>query len=593
MRLRGIAVVAVSLTLMGAAGCGPKKVEFKRPPNDIIAESSLAPIRAYDFIDAFKTQGDYSVLPGEHSNETSWATNYIANWCVDMLLAEGARNLYELDKTREARQAFQNHLDRAVVDAVLQRDVAARVDITEKELQEEYKTRRWEFERPDSYVIRQIFAEGRRTDREARDKAREKIQGAQDALNRGESFVRVARIYSDARMEIRGVELGPYSPGEIPTVEVDEAMQQLAAGENSGVIETDKGFFIIRVERITPGNKLALNEVRPKVRNYVYQRKEPQEKTRYFQNLRKRYAGQTEINAHLLDSGDVASPSDTIVRVDRHILTLGEYQQIRQIRNIHTRDRDMAELQKTADLYMALLEGYKARLNEDPAVKRSATVRHVRWLAGKHLETALAEESEPRESEIRQEFEARTSLYGIPTLAQGHCILIRAQTTPDMFRFQLEKAWQEAELQTLAILERLREGHPFGELAAAYSQHPSASLNGYLGWITPGDDAVLDHAYFTIHQLKPGEITRQPIRGSDGYYLFYCSDVREGRERTFEEARPLVRNALFDQKMSLGKQGMRQETRQKLNITYHSDKLDLVCRYIRDSAVDLQRRALY
>ena len=82
-----------------------------------------------------------------------------------------------------------------------------------------------------------------------------------------------------------------------------------------------------------------------------------------------------------------------------------------------------------------------------------------------------------------------------------------------------EKVRQSA----LRIMQQIRNGGRFDELARAFSQNAAAASGGDLGWLVQGQlDDQLEEA---ISTMQPGEIS-SPIRSGAGYHIILLRDRR-------------------------------------------------------------------
>jgi peptidyl-prolyl cis-trans isomerase SurA len=75
------------------------------------------------------------------------------------------------------------------------------------------------------------------------------------------------------------------------------------------------------------------------------------------------------------------------------------------------------------------------------------------------------------------------------------------------------------------LVEQMKGGAPFPQVARQFSSAATAASGGDAGWVSPGEmpaqvDAVLD-------QLRPGQLSA-PIQTDDGVYVIYLRDKRAG-----------------------------------------------------------------
>jgi foldase protein PrsA len=93
------------------------------------------------------------------------------------------------------------------------------------------------------------------------------------------------------------------------------------------------------------------------------------------------------------------------------------------------------------------------------------------------------------------------------------------------------------------ILEKLKAGEDFAELAKEHSIDPgSAAQGGSLG--TFGRGAMVPEFEQAAFALEPGEIS-DIVKSSFGYHIIKVTDKEQGKE-TFEEAKERIRASLYD-----------------------------------------------
>lgn len=104
----------------------------------------------------------------------------------------------------------------------------------------------------------------------------------------------------------------------------------------------------------------------------------------------------------------------------------------------------------------------------------------------------------------------------------------------------------EAAIQELAnnLVQQLRAGADFAEMAKQYSEHPSAQNGGELGTFKEGELAPPFDIAFT---MESGEIS-DPVRSDLGFHIIFVQEKTGGEQATFEKAQTLIRRKLFEQK---------------------------------------------
>jgi parvulin-like peptidyl-prolyl isomerase len=97
-----------------------------------------------------------------------------------------------------------------------------------------------------------------------------------------------------------------------------------------------------------------------------------------------------------------------------------------------------------------------------------------------------------------------------------------------------------------AISGELSSGEEFADVARRYSDAPSASSGGDLGYLRPEEmNSTMREA---VKGLKPGE-TSEPVTTAAGVYIIRLIDTRESEAKPLEEVSGVIREKLFQQFM--------------------------------------------
>ena len=225
----GRALVAIPL-LLGASGCGsgldPDSVaragEFQLGAE--AAASFLAPV---------------SALP----NDPAVAEATVNIW-IDYVLLAWAVNRREVDGL-DLDAILEDASDRHLVDRLREQTVQLDTTITDEELEAAF-----DLERPGEEVRARhiLFAAQAGLPASRLDSIRSLAEAVRSRSLAGEDFGRLAEEFSDDRgSAVAGGDLGFFGRGEmVPPFE--EAAFALEPGEISGVVESDFGLHVIRVE---------------------------------------------------------------------------------------------------------------------------------------------------------------------------------------------------------------------------------------------------------------------------------------------------------------------------------------------------------
>jgi peptidyl-prolyl cis-trans isomerase SurA len=103
----------------------------------------------------------------------------------------------------------------------------------------------------------------------------------------------------------------------------------------------------------------------------------------------------------------------------------------------------------------------------------------------------------------------------------------------------------DSKVRSLAqtLVQQIRGGKPFPQIARENSQSASAAQGGMIGWVRQGQlETALDTALSNLAKDKVSD----PVRGEDGYYILYVRDVRSQDIASPDDAVLTIRELSID-----------------------------------------------
>lgn len=119
-----------------------------------------------------------------------------------------------------------------------------------------------------------------------------------------------------------------------------------------------------------------------------------------------------------------------------------------------------------------------------------------------------------------------------------------------------EEEAEEARRQADAVLEELRGGGTFEDLAKEHSEDPgNADNGGDLGWVSRGMmDPAFEEASFALKEN--GEITQSPVKSEFGYHLIRLDDRQAPSVKPLSEVREVIRDDLRTERAQSDRYGL-------------------------------------
>lgn len=174
-------------------------------------------------------------------------------------------------------------------DELMRREIAPKVEVNDEDVQNYYDNNKVQFSKPVLYRARHIHIatihpsanvedtasrkKAERLTRMINEEAREKIDSILKKVAAGEDFAELAKRFSeDTASRDKGGQLGDLHPGStIP--EIAEEMVKLKEGETSGVIKSQFGYHILKLDEIIPSQLMPIEDVKTDIMNLLLKMK--------------------------------------------------------------------------------------------------------------------------------------------------------------------------------------------------------------------------------------------------------------------------------------------------------------------------------
>ncbi len=212
-----------------------------------------------------------------------------------LLLAEAKKIDIEKDKDFENRLAEIR--EQLIIESLLKKKLTAGANITEEDLQKYYDKNKEKFRKDAEINTRHILV-----------KSEEEARQVKEKLQAGENFTELARKYSiDPNAKVTGGEVGFHPKGTLLPEYEAAAFKLTKIGQTSGVVKTQFGYHIIRLEGIKPPAYVPFAEVKDFIKQQLLQEKQKEVLDKYIEELKK--SAKITINEDLLKDQAAAGPA--------------------------------------------------------------------------------------------------------------------------------------------------------------------------------------------------------------------------------------------------------------------------------------------
>ena len=202
--------------------------------------------------------------------------NYLDRLVVKkLLLKEASKDKIESDK--EFQERVNDIKEQLLIESLLKKKITAQTQMTEDDLKKYYDEHKEDFKKDREINTRHILL-----------KTEEEAKQVQAKLQKGEDFTELAKKFSiDPNVRQTGGEIGFQPKGSLIPEFENAAYKLNKVGQVTGIVKTQFGYHIIRLEGVKPPSYVPLEEVKDFIKQKNAQEKQKEVLEKYIEELKK------------------------------------------------------------------------------------------------------------------------------------------------------------------------------------------------------------------------------------------------------------------------------------------------------------------
>jgi len=229
--------------------------------------------------------------------------------------------------------------------------------------------------------------------------------------------------------------------------------------------------------------------------------------------------------------GKAQQPKDVVATVDGKVITLQDINE--KIEKLPAYYQGMFENRKKElldDMILEMVlygEAKNRGIDKDVEIADLLKEAHKRILVSKLIKDEVEDKSEITEEEVKKYYDSNKDKFNAPEQWRASHILV------------------DTEDEAKAILEEIRNGASFEELAKTKSKDTSASKGGDVGYFTKGQ--MVPEFEMAASGLEVGGIS-EPVKTQFGFHIVKLTDKKEPQSQELSQVEEKVRMELLGKK---------------------------------------------
>jgi len=224
--------------------------------------------------------------------------SFLDNLIIKTLLLREASK-HKIEDEKEFQSRLLDIKTQLLIESLLKKKITSDAQLSDEDIRKYYETNKDKFKKGKEINTRHILL-----------KTEEEAKQIKDKIQNGEDFIELAKKYSiEPNAKATGGEIGFHPQGALLPEYEEAAFKLTKVGQVSGIVKSQYGYHIIRLEGTKPPSFVAFDEVKDFIKQQMLQEKQKEFVGKYIEELKKN--AKITINENLLKEEKQATPEKT------------------------------------------------------------------------------------------------------------------------------------------------------------------------------------------------------------------------------------------------------------------------------------------
>lgn len=193
-----------------------------------------------------------------------------------------------LKKSGLGRRDFEARIERElIIGKIYEEEVEDKIRVSDEDLKNHYEKNKDRYRELEKIKLRHIMIKFDPSKTGDKEEAKAKAEEILKRANSGEDFADLAYRYSEDPYRVKGGDLGYIHRGRMEP-ELEETAFKMKVGDITGPVETEYGYYIIKVEDRKPEIQFSFDEVRDRIKKELEGKRREERKREWIRLLREK-----------------------------------------------------------------------------------------------------------------------------------------------------------------------------------------------------------------------------------------------------------------------------------------------------------------